>query len=114
MITGLFTSGTFATYAFVSGGLACSVLWPCIFSIAIAGLGKYTSQGSAFLIMMIVGGAIIPPIQGLMADMPSVGIHASYWVAVLCFMYLAWYGIKAKQLLDKQGISLENNSSSGH
>jgi FHS family L-fucose permease-like MFS transporter len=114
MITGLFTSGAIATYAFVSGGLACSVLWPCIFSIAIAGLGKYTSQGSAFLIMMIVGGAVIPPIQGLMADMPSVGIHASYWVAVLCFMYLAWYGIKAKKLLDKQGISLESNPTSGH
>ena len=52
--------------------------------------------------------------QGLLADMPSVGIHASYWVAVLCFMYLAWYGIKAKQLLDKQGISLDMGSASGH
>jgi FHS family L-fucose permease-like MFS transporter len=114
MIIGLFSTGTLAMYAFVSGGLACSVLWPCIFSIAIAGLGKYTSQGSAFLIMMIVGGAVIPPIQGLLADMPSVGIHASYWVAVLCFMYLAWYGIKAKQLLDKQGISLDMGSASGH
>jgi FHS family L-fucose permease-like MFS transporter len=64
MIIGLMTSGTVAIYAFLAGGLACSIMWPAIFSLSIIGLGKYTSQGSAFLIMMILGGGIIPPIQG--------------------------------------------------
>ncbi len=89
MLVGLFTSGKIAIYAFLSGGLFCSIMWPCIFSLSIAGLGKYTTQGSAFLIMMILGGGIIPPIQGKLADL--IGIHQSYWVAVLCFGYLAFF-----------------------
>ena len=86
MLIGLFTTGTIATYAFLSGGLWCSIMWPCIFSLSIAGLGKYTSQGSAFLIMMILGGGIIPPLQGKLADI--IGIHESYWIPVVCFLYL--------------------------
>ena len=50
-------------------------MWPAIFSLSIKGLGKYTSQGSSFLVMMILGGAIIPPIQGKLADI--IGIHES-------------------------------------
>ncbi len=86
MIVGVMTTGTVSIYAFLSGGLACSIMWPSIFTLSVAGLGKYTSQGSAFLIMMILGGAIIPPIQGKLADV--VGIHQSYWLTVLCFGYL--------------------------
>jgi FHS family L-fucose permease-like MFS transporter len=83
MVIGLLTTGQMALYAFISGGLACSIMWPCIFSLSIAGLGKYTSQGSSFLIMMILGGAIIPPLQGKLAD--SIGIHMSYIIPVFCF-----------------------------
>ena len=59
MIIGTQFSGTIGTYALLSGGLCCSIMWPCIFNLSIAGLGKYTTQGSAFLIMMILGGGII-------------------------------------------------------
>ena len=59
VIIGIFASGQLALYALLSGGLFCSIMWPCIFTLSISGLGKYTSQGSAFLIMMILGGAII-------------------------------------------------------
>ena len=104
MLVGLCTEGRIALFAFLSGGLACSVLWPCIFSLSIMGLGKYTSQGSAFLIMMILGGAIIPPLQGKLADLPSIGIHYSYFIPVLCFAYLAWFGMKVKSVLASQGI----------
>lgn len=90
MLIGLHTEGQIAIYAFLSGGLACSIMWPSIFSMAVHGLGKYTTQGSAFLIMMILGGAIIPPIQGKLADI--IGIHFSFWVAVACFSILALYG----------------------
>jgi FHS family L-fucose permease-like MFS transporter len=106
MLIGLFTTGTIATYAFLSGGLFCSIMWPCIFSLATNGLGKYTSQGSAFLIMMILGGAIIPPMQGGMADIEWIGIHNSYWVAVFCFAYLAFYAFITKGILKKQKIEL--------
>ena len=114
MLVGLFSTGKVAVFAFMSGGLYCSVLWPCIFSLAIAGLGKYTSQGSTFLIMMILGGAIIPPAQGLLADMPSVGIHQSYWVAVVCFAYLAFYGYKVSSILKSQGIDFNQKAAGGH
>ncbi len=92
MLVGLFTTGNIAIYAFLSGGLFCSIMWPSIFSLSIKGLGKYTSQGSAFLVMMILGGAIIPPIQGKLADI--IGIHESYMICVLCFAYLAFFAQK--------------------
>lgn len=102
MLIGMLSTGQLALYAFLSGGLACSVLWPCIFAVAIHGLGEYTSQASSFLIMMIVGGAIIPPLQGYLADQPEIGIHASYIVTVLCFAYLAFYGLKMGRILREE------------
>jgi len=114
MLIGLFTTGKVAVFAFVSGGLYCSVMWPCIFALAVAGLGKYTSQGSTFLIMMILGGAIIPPAQGLLADMESIQIHQSYWLAVACFAYLAFYGYKVANILRSQGVEFNQKSSAGH
>lgn len=123
MLIGIFSKGTIATYAFLSGGLFCSVMWPCIFSLATAGLGKYTTQGSAFLIMMILGGAIVPPIQGKLADLlqsgegntvAGFGIHQSYWIAVLCFAYLAIFAIAVKNILQKQGINYDTSVEAGH
>lgn len=123
MIIGLFTTGDTAMFAFISGGLFCSVMWPCIFALAIAGLGKYTSQGSAFLIMMILGGAIIPPLQGAICDidktdpngiMNTTYTHFSYIVAVICFAYLAWHALKSKQVLKSQGIDFDQQISGGH
>ncbi|GAA4971974.1 MFS transporter [Algibacter aquimarinus] len=103
MLVGLFSSGNVALFAFLSGGLFCSIMWPCIFTLSIAGLGKYTSQGSAFLIMMILGGAIIPPVQGKLADVFN--IQSSYWIAVACFAYLLFYAFRTKTVLDKQKVT---------
>jgi FHS family L-fucose permease-like MFS transporter len=115
MLTGLFSTGNIAVYAFMAGGLCCSIMWPAIFSLSIAGLGKYTTQGSAFLIMMILGGGIIPPMQGKIADyvqsksdVVGYGIHQSYWVPVLCFTYLAIFAFIVKGILKRQGIDYEN------
>ncbi|MEM6517192.1 MAG: MFS transporter [Bacteroidota bacterium] len=102
MLIGLFASGNVALFAFLSGGLFCSIMWPCIFTLSIAGLGKHTSQGSAFLIMMILGGAIIPPVQGKLADVFN--IQSSYWIAIGCFIYLLFYAFRAKTVLDKQSV----------
>ena len=122
MSVGIFTEGTIATYAFLSGGLFCSVMWSCIFSLSLAGLGKYSTQGSGFLIMMILGGGIIPPIQGKLADLlqssnpnsVGFGIHTSYWIAVICFAYLAFFAFVVKKLLIKQGIDYDANATASH
>ena len=105
MIIGVLTSGNLALYALLSGGLFCSIMWPCIFTLSLTGLGKYTAQGSAFLIMMILGGAIIPPLQGKLADIFS--IQSSYWIAVVCFVYLLFYSYKTKTTLIKQGLNTD-------
>jgi MFS transporter, FHS family, L-fucose permease len=108
MLVGLSFTGKVGLFAFISGGLVCSVMWPCIFALSITGLGKFTSQGSAFLIMMILGGAIIPPLQGGLADVYT--IHSSYWLAVLCFGYLAFFAWRVSHVLKKQGIDIEQIS----
>jgi MFS transporter, FHS family, L-fucose permease len=111
MIIGVLTTGNIAIYAFLSGGLWCSIMWPCIFNLSILGLGKYTTQGSAFLIMMILGGGIIPPIQGKLADI--IGIHQSYLIAVICFLYLAVFAFVVKGILRKQSIEADETSAAG-
>ncbi len=113
MCIGIFSTGQIAIYAFLSGGLFCSVMWPCIFSLSLAGTGKYETQGSAFLIMMILGGAIIPPVQGKLADISYIGIHQSYWVTVLCFLYLMIFGWQIRRILKNQGIDYDSSIGSG-
>lgn len=102
MLIGVLASGKIALFAFLTGGLFCSIMWPCIFSLSINGIGKYTSQGSSFLIMMILGGAIIPPVQGKLADIFT--IQDSYWVAVLCFAFLLMYSFLTQKILAKQNL----------
>lgn len=108
MLIGLFSSGTIAIYAILCGGLACSIMWSSIFSLSIMGLGKYTAQGSAFLVMMILGGGIIPPIQGKLADI--IGIHASYIIPVLGLSYIILFAVLAKRFLIRQGINVDDVS----
>jgi FHS family L-fucose permease-like MFS transporter len=96
-------------------------MWPSIFSLSLAGLGSYTTQGAAFLVMMILGGSVLPPIQGKLADwyqsmhpdQAGIGIHQSYWLAFACFVFLALFAVVVKQLLQKQGIDYDENSA-GH
>jgi FHS family L-fucose permease-like MFS transporter len=105
LLIGMATSGMLSVFAFIAVGLFCSVMWPCIFALAIAGLGKNTNEGSSFLIMMICGGGIVSWLQGLVSE--SIGIHASYIVGVACFAYLAFYAWRASVILKKQGIDLD-------
>ena len=112
LLVGMFTTGLISVYAFTSVGLFCSTLWPCIFTLAVSGLGKNTSQGSSFLIMMIMGGAFVSLLQGWLAE--SIGIHYSYVVGIGCFAYLAFYAVKAKSILKSQGINFDKKISGGH
>ena len=89
LFVGMMTTGMVSVYAITSVGLFCSTLWPCIFALSVRGLGKHTSQGSSFLIMMIMGGGIISWLQGSVSE--SIGIQNSYIVGVACFAYLGFF-----------------------
>lgn len=124
MVIALLNTGMVANFAIIATGLCCSVMWPCIFALAVSGLGKYTSQGSAFLIMMILGGAIIPPAQGAIIDIDKVAngstimgtsyTHFSYVVPLLCFAYIAWHTLKTKSVLKKQGLDVDAQVAASH
>ncbi len=86
------TTGPTAMYSVLAIGLFNSIMFPTIFTLAIDGLGKHTGQGSGILCMAIVGGALIPVLQGFVAD--AIGIHHCFIVALLCYVYIAWYGAK--------------------
>ncbi len=113
LFTGMLSGGMVSVYAFISVGLFCSTLWPCIFTLAIAGLGKYTNSGSSYLVMMIMGGGVISLLQGFLAD-HLLGIQWSYLVGVACFAYLAFYAWKVSGILKRQGISFDQPVASGH
>ena len=85
-------SGSVALYSILAVGLFNSIMFPTIFTLAIDGLGRHTGQGSGILCMAIVGGALIPVLQGVVAD--AIGIHHCFIVALLCYVYIAWYGAK--------------------
>ncbi len=111
LMIGMLSSGMLSAYAFISVGLFCSTLWPCIFTLAITGLGKRTNDGSSFLIMMIMGGGIISSFQGFVAKDQYLGIQYSYVVGVMCFAYLAFYGWKMRNLLAEHNILAEETIS---
>jgi FHS family L-fucose permease-like MFS transporter len=113
MVIGVFTTGIVSVFAFISGGLCCSIMWPCIFSLGVGGLGKYTSEGSALLIMMILGGAVIPPLQGAVGD-GAIGLHNSYLVAAACFAFLAFLALKLRSVLKKQGLDFDQTVAASH
>ncbi|MDY0216383.1 MAG: sugar MFS transporter [Bacteroidales bacterium] len=99
LITTVMTSGQVALWAIVGVGLFNSIMWSNIFTLAINGLGKYTSQGSSLLIMAILGGALIPLLQGFVAD--KTGLQTSYLILIVPYLYLAFYGWKGHKATKK-------------
>ncbi|HTY00643.1 MAG TPA: sugar MFS transporter [Bacteroidota bacterium] len=85
-------SGAPAMWTVLSVGLFNSIMFPVIFTLAIEQLGRHTGQGSGILCMAIVGGALIPITQGYFAD--TIGIHHAFFLPVLCYLYIAYYGLK--------------------
>jgi len=96
VVVAMLMSGDVAMWSILAVGLFNSIMFPTIFTLAIDGLGRHTSQGSGILCTAIVGGGLIPPIQGQLAD--AVGIHHAFVVPVICYAYIAWYGLKAPKL----------------
>lgn len=87
----LVTSGKVAFWSIIAIGLFNSIMWSNIFTLAIDGLGKYTSQGSSLLVMSVLGGALVPLVQGALADV--IGVQMSFALPIICYVYLLYYGI---------------------
>jgi FHS family L-fucose permease-like MFS transporter len=104
VLTATFTEGSLAMYAIIAVGLCNSIMFPTIFSMALHGLGKFTGQGSGFLCMAIVGGAVVPFIQGILAD--TIGLQISFLVPAACYLFILYYGIKYANL-HKQKVVVE-------
>ncbi|QQS50215.1 MAG: sugar MFS transporter [Bacteroidota bacterium] len=94
----MMTSGNISMWFILSVGLFNSIMFPTIFTLAINKLGLQTAQGSGILCMAIAGGAIIPLMQGLIAD-SSIGLHHSFILPVLCYAYIAFYGFKGHKVI---------------
>ncbi len=90
LVIALSNTGQVAMWSIVGIGLFNSIMWSNIFTLAISGLGKHTSQGSSLLVMMILGGALLPLLMGYVAD--QFGVHMSYAVPLLSYVYIAFYG----------------------
>jgi FHS family L-fucose permease-like MFS transporter len=92
VLTSTLSSGHLAMWTILAVGLFNSIMFPTIFTLAVDGLGKHTGQGSGILCMAIVGGAIVPVIQGALAD--TIGIHHAFFLPILCYLYILYYGLK--------------------
>jgi FHS family L-fucose permease-like MFS transporter len=91
----MLSSGSVAMWSILAVGLCNSIMFPTIFSLAVSGLGKHTSQGSGLLCMAIVGGALLPVLQGMIAD--SSGIQAGFIIPILCYLYICYFGFRFPQ-----------------
>ncbi len=76
--------------------LGCSLMWPALWPLAIADLGKFTKAGSSLLVMAIAGGAVIPTIFGFLKD--AIGAQNSYWIALPCFLFILYYGVSGYKI----------------
>lgn len=92
----MLSSGHLAMWSILAVGLCNSIMFPTIFSLAVGGLGRHTGQGSGILCAAIVGGAILPVIQGAFAD--TFGIQHAFFVPVLCYTYIAYYGWRCRSI----------------
>ena len=91
VLLSMFSSGQIAIYSLVLCGFFNSIMFPNIFTLAIAGLGPMTSKGSGLVMTAVVGGAVIPPLIGFLAD--RMGIQNSFIIPVICYLYIAYYGL---------------------
>ncbi len=95
VVLSLLSTGHLAMGAILAVGFCNSIMFPSIFTLGIQDLGPLTSKGSSILIAAILGGAIVPKIQGIVADIPSIGLHRSFFVPSICYIYLAGFAIAA-------------------
>jgi MFS transporter, FHS family, L-fucose permease len=95
VVGSMLTTGHVAMWTIILVGLFNSIMFPTIFTLGIDGLGKLTGKGSGLLVMAIVGGAILPVVQGKLAD--TIGIHHAFFLPALCYVYILYYGFRGSK-----------------
>ena len=100
-----------AMYAILGVGLFNSIMFPTIFSMALHRLGDLTGKGSGVLCMAIVGGAIVPFVQGFVADRS--GLQPSFFVPLACYAFILFFGLKYARLYDASGTSQDSATGAG-
>ena len=83
-------------WAILLVGLCNSIMFPTIFSLAVTGLGKHAAQGSGVLCLAIVGGALLPLLQGVLAD--NIGVQLAFLLPAICYIYIAFYGLSGHKV----------------
>ncbi|HAT42047.1 MAG TPA: glucose/galactose MFS transporter [Rheinheimera sp.] len=96
VVVAIVSTGPMAMWALLAVGLFNSIMFPTIFSLAVTGLGRFTSNGSGVLCAAIVGGAIVPVLQGVLAD--AIGLQLSFMIPVLCYAYICFYGLRGSHI----------------
>ena len=100
VIVAIVSSGALAMWSLLAVGLFNSIMFPTIFSLAVTGLGRYTSNGSGVLCAAIVGGALVPVLQAVLAD--TIGLQLSFIVPVFCYVYICYYGLVGSKIKQPQ------------
>jgi len=114
LVVGICANGMVSVFAFIAVGLFCSTLWPCIFTLGIAGLKEKTNIASSLMIMMIMGGGFISQWQASLGNLSVLGIQGSYWLGVVCFIYLVFFAVSVQKILKKDGVSSTETSNLTH
>lgn len=109
LIITIVTTGYVSMWAMLAVGLFNSIMWSNIFALSIDGLGKYTNKASGILVMAPVGGAIFPMLQGILADIPAVGLHLSYILPLLCYTFIIYYAVNGYKSISGELELVEND-----
>jgi FHS family L-fucose permease-like MFS transporter len=97
VVISMLSFGHLAVWSILLVGLFNSIMFPCIFTLGIAEMGPLTGEASGLLVTAIVGGALIPEAQGVLAD--HIGIHHAFIVPVLCYMFIVYYGLRGSRVI---------------
>jgi FHS family L-fucose permease-like MFS transporter len=97
VLASIASTGHIAMWSILLVGLFNSIMFPTIFTLGIAEMGPLTGEASGLLVTAIVGGAIIPEIQGILAD--RIGIHHAFFIPVICYVFIAYYGWKGSRVI---------------
>ncbi|MDA7852555.1 sugar MFS transporter [Porticoccaceae bacterium] len=101
IVVSMNTTGSVAMWSILAVGFFNSIMFPTIFTLAVKGLGSMTSKGSGFVCQAIVGGALIPLVQGVAAD--TIGIQLSFIVPLICYIYIGWYALNGAKVIAPKG-----------
>ncbi|HET9086589.1 MAG TPA: sugar MFS transporter [Acidobacteriaceae bacterium] len=96
VVTSMLSFGHLAMWSLILVGLFNSIMWPNIFALGLAELGRLTNKGSSLMVAAVIGGAILPLLQGVVAD--RIGIHHAFFIPALCYVYLCFFGFQGSKV----------------